>query len=74
MAGGVQGTDDYYSLSNVSFPQYLTWRGHAIHYAYWHDSFGQEMSHGCVNMTLWDAKWAWNFTGPEVHIRTYYTR
>lgn len=74
MAGGVQGTDDYYSLSNVYFTQYFTWRGHAIHYAYWHDSFGQEMSHGCVNMTLRDAKWAWNFTGPDVHIRTHYTK
>ena len=72
MAGGVQGTDDYYSLSNVSFPQYLTWRGHAIHYAYWHDSFGQEMSHGCVNMRLDDSRWAWYFCDMDTKVVVHY--
>ena len=68
MIGGEFGTDDYYDLSNVYFTQYFTWKGHALHYAYWHNNFGNEMSHGCVNMTLWDAKWMWNFADSGVPI------
>ncbi|MCY4110209.1 MAG: L,D-transpeptidase [Chloroflexi bacterium] len=68
MIGGEFGTDDYYDLSNVYFTQYFTWKGHALHYAYWHNNFGSEMSHGCVNMTLWDAKWMWNFADSGVPI------
>ncbi|MDL1894672.1 L,D-transpeptidase [Anaerolineae bacterium CFX7] len=30
---------------------------YAIHGTYWHNNFGRPMSHGCVNMTLADAKW-----------------
>lgn len=74
MIGGTPGTNDYYDLSNVYFTQYFTNRGHALHYAYWHDNFGQIMSHGCVNLTLWDSKWLWDFAGRGVPIVTYHSR
>ncbi|MEA3249835.1 MAG: FG-GAP-like repeat-containing protein [Patescibacteria group bacterium] len=32
-----------------------------IHYAPWHNNFGQRMSHGCVNAPLWAAKWIYNW-------------
>jgi len=68
MLGGEFGTDDYCDLSNVYFTQYFTWKCHALHYACWQNNFGSEMGHGCVNMTLWDAKWMWNFADSGVPI------
>ena len=68
MTGGVPGTESYYDLSDIYFTQYFTWNGHALHYAYWHNNFGNEMSHGCINMSLWDAKWIWNFADSGVPI------
>ncbi len=32
-----------------------------IHSAYWHNNFGQRMSHGCVNTSLLDAEWIYNW-------------
>ena len=71
MIGGVPGTETYYDMSDIYFTQYFTWEGHALHYAYWHNNFGTEMSHGCINMALWDAKWIWNFadSGAPITIR-----
>lgn len=43
----------------------------AIHGAYWHDDFGQPASHGCVNVSVSDSQWLYNFadigTFVEVH-------
>lgn len=38
--------------------------GYALHGAYWHVSFGTPISHGCVNMTLPDAAWLFDWAGP----------
>lgn len=70
MIGGEPGTAGYYDLSNIYFTQYFTLSGHALHYAYWHDNFGKAMSHGCINMTLWDARWTWKFAESGVPITT----
>lgn len=32
-----------------------------IHTAYWHNNFGQRMSHGCINTKLEDAKWIYDW-------------
>lgn len=32
-----------------------------IHSAYWHNNFGRQMSHGCVNVSLQDAEWIYNW-------------
>ncbi len=70
MIGGTTGAD-YYDLSDVYYTQYFTARGDALHYAYWHDNFGQEMSHGCVNLTLADSKWFWDFSDNGVPVKTH---
>ena len=42
-----------------------------IHSAYWHNNFGNRMSHGCVNTSLSDAEWIYNWadvgTPVDVH-------
>ena len=39
----------YYDLPGVPWNLYFTEQGAVIHGAYWHDSFGQAYSSGCVN-------------------------
>lgn len=58
MAGG-QGADAY-NLPNIQWVMYF-YRDFGTHTAYWHNNFGHEMSHGCVNMRLIDAQelYAW---------------
>lgn len=40
--------------------------GIAIHAAYWHDDFGTPVSHGCVNLTVQDARWLFEWSTPMV--------
>ncbi len=49
-----------YYLPNVQWVQYF-YQGYGIHGTYWHNNFGQPMSHGCVNLTNEDAEWFYNF-------------
>jgi len=44
---------------------------HYIHYAYWHNNFGHPMSHGCVNVSLANIKWVydWAQVGDPVTVR-----
>lgn len=50
-----------YYLPNVPHTMYF-YRGYAIHGAYWHNNFGTPTSHGCVNLSLSDAAWVYNWT------------
>ena len=54
-----------YYLPNVTWVQYFV-GAMAFHTAYWHNNFGQPMSHGCVNMREADAKWLYDWTSPAV--------
>lgn len=59
----VYGPDhpDNYDLPDV--PHAITFVGpYNIHGAYWHNNFGHQMSHGCVNMSLPDAEDLFNWT------------
>lgn len=46
----------YYYLPNVPFVMYFQndqvpgWRGFGLHGTYWHNAFGTQRSHGCVNL------------------------
>jgi lipoprotein-anchoring transpeptidase ErfK/SrfK len=44
--------------------------GVAIHSTYWHNNFGHQMSHGCVNVSPEDAKWIFRWTQPAVTLAT----
>jgi LysM repeat protein len=49
-----------YDLPNVPHTMYF-YGGYGIHGAYWHNNFGRPMSHGCVNLSLPDAQWFFNW-------------
>lgn len=49
-----------YAIDDVPDVQYFT-GAYAIHGAYWHNEFGRAMTHGCVNMLPWDARWVWDW-------------
>lgn len=69
MSGGSVALGTYYNLPNVEWVQYF-YADYGIHGTYWHNNFGQPMSHGCVNMTNSDAKWLFDWAGPEWDQRT----
>lgn len=51
MQGPLPGiSDQYYDLPGVPWNLYFTEDGGAIHGAYWHNDFGAQRSHGCVNL------------------------
>ncbi len=49
-----------YYLPDVPYTMYF-YRGYALHGTYWHNNFGTPMSHGCVNLSIPDAQWLFNF-------------
>ncbi len=58
-----------YYLPDVPYTMYF-YKGYSLHGTYWHDNFGQPMSHGCVNMTIPDSEWLfyWASVGTLVNI------
>lgn len=60
-----------YYLPNVPHTMYF-YRGYAIHGAYWHTNFGTPMSHGCVNLSLPDAEWFYNWTPMGTKVVSHY--
>lgn len=58
---GAEGRDDFYSLENVPWTLYFD-GSIALHAAYWHDGFGYRRSHGCVNMSITDSYWAFQWS------------
>lgn len=62
---GDSTTEDSFDLRDVPYIQYFH-QGYALHGAYWHDDFGKERSHGCINLAPADAAWLFDWTEPEV--------
>ena len=64
MYGGSRAAGDYYYLKDVQWVQYF-YEDYSFHGTYWHNNFGRPMSRGCVNMTIEDAKWLFDWASPE---------
>ena len=60
-----------YNLPNVPWTMYF-YRGYAIHGTYWHNNFGTPMSHGCVNLSIPDAKWVYDWSPMGIKVVTHY--
>ena len=60
----------YYYLPNVPYVMFFEndeipgWRGYGLHGTYWHDDFGTQRSHGCVNLPTNIAKELYHWTTP----------
>lgn len=58
---GATGAPDAYALQDVPWTMYFD-GGISLHGAYWHDDFGYRRSHGCVNLSISDARWLYEWT------------
>lgn len=65
MEGGSKELGTYYNLPNVPNNMFF-YGGYAVHGAYWHNNFGQPMSHGCVNAPLDKVATLFEWAGPIV--------
>ncbi len=72
MSGGSVAAGDYYNLPGVPWVAYF-YKDYALHGAYWHARFGTPTSHGCVNLTIRDAEWLYNWMTPDNPGRGWYT-
>jgi len=60
-----------YYLKNVPYAMFF-YKGYAIHGTYWHNNFGTPMSHGCVNLTISDSEWLYNFASVGTLVNVHY--
>ena len=58
-------SDGPYSIQDVPYIQYFS-GSYALHGAFWHDEFGHVKSHGCVNLSPWDARAVFGWTEPQL--------
>lgn len=60
-----------YYLPNVPYVMYF-YKGYGIHGTYWHNNFGTPMSHGCINLTIPDAEWMFDFASIGTVVNIHY--
>ena len=60
---------DFYYLDNVPWTMYFD-GARALHGAYWRTRFGYPQSHGCVNLSVGDSHWVfdWAVVGDWVYV------
>ncbi len=64
------GSDDFYYIEDVPWTMYFD-EDRALHGAYWHNGFGYPRSHGCVNMSVGDAHWLYNWAKEGDYVYVY---
>jgi hypothetical protein len=67
---GTEVGETAYTVEDVPNVMYFNLDAEALHGAYWHNNFGNKMSHGCVNLPLYYATWlyGWAPLGTEVWV------
>jgi hypothetical protein len=60
-----------YYLPDVPYVMYF-YKGYGLHGTYWHNNFGTPMSHGCVNLTISDSEWLFNFASIGTLVNVHY--
>jgi lipoprotein-anchoring transpeptidase ErfK/SrfK len=62
----------YYYLPNVPYVMFFEndqvpgWRGYGLHGTYWHNDFGTQRSHGCVNLPTTVAERLYYWVNPQL--------
>lgn len=56
--------NEAYKVEDVPWVMYFDNLGNALHGTYWHENFGQPMSHGCVNLPMNVAQYLYSWA-PE---------
>jgi lipoprotein-anchoring transpeptidase ErfK/SrfK len=64
MSGGTTGAG--YDLPGIGWTSVFATGGVAIHSTFWHNNYGDPVSHGCVNCSPEDSKWVFRWTNPSV--------
>ena len=54
-----------YVQPDVPYVMYF-YGGYSLHGAYWHNDFGTRRSHGCVNLSVPDARWLFYWADPPL--------
>ena len=60
-----------YYLPDVPYVMYF-YKGYGLHGTYWHNNFGTPMSHGCVNFSIPDAAWLFDFADVGTVVYVHY--
>ncbi len=60
-----------YYLPDVPYVMYF-YKGYGVHGTYWHNNFGTPMSHGCVNLSIPDSEWLYNFSAVGTVVNVHY--
>ncbi len=60
-----------YYLPNVPNTMYF-YKGYGLHGTYWHHNFGTPMSHGCVNLSIPDSQWLFNWSSVGTLVNIHY--
>lgn len=64
MIGEDENSPDYFDLPGIPWDTFFDLEGRAIHGTYWHNDYGVPRSHGCVNVSIDDARWVYRWTHP----------
>ena len=60
-----------YYLPDVPYVMYFH-SGYGLHGTYWHNNFGTPMSHGCINFSIPDAAWLFDFAPIGTLVNIHY--
>lgn len=60
-----------YFLRNVPYVQYFYY-DYSLHGTFWHNNFGNQMSHGCVNLPTPSAEWLFNWAEYGTLVNVHY--
>jgi hypothetical protein len=61
---------DFYYLDNVPWTMYFD-KARALHGAYWRTRFGYPQSHGCINLSVGDSHWLFNWAHEGDYVYVY---
>lgn len=63
MSGGATGAG--WDTMGIPWTMLFAGNGVALHSTFWHNGFGERLSHGCVNARPEDSKWIYRWCMPE---------